>query len=408
LDKDKKSLIEKILHEIAEDIIVRFEKGELGNNIGLLSGKSGVSLFMFYASRYFNNERYEKYAQLILEGTFKDINEGSLFPTYCTGLAGVGWAINHLVENGFIGDNNLSLLVDFDEYLDKIMDGYARSNNFDFLHGATGIAFYFTKRANSNPKVKDYLYDYVQKLKTYAIFDEVNKTAKIISTILDENEKPKEVYNLSLSHGMSSIIIILCKVAGITDGNADCIELIKGFSNYIISNETIPDKVTFSRYPSCVELININPKTSSRLSWCYGDIGNGFAFLNAYKILCDENYIVKAKDVFDSLETRNDVGKQLIRDSGVCHGSAGINVICKNLKRFHNQNIYDELIEHWLGITLSFYKSKNYSLEGFSMFTTKGYEYELGILNGTSGVGLSFLSNLNENYLNWTEMLLID
>ena len=282
IDKETKALIEKILHEIAEDIIERFDKKELKEDIGLLSGKAGISLFMFYNARYFKSEKYEEYAQKILEDVFNDINSGKVFPTYCSGIAGVCWAIIHLVEEGFIEKENLEVLDDFDFYLERAMKTYIENNDYDFLHGATGIANYFTKRAEKKKEIIPFLEYYAQKLSDYAIFDEENKTAKIISTVLDENEKPKEVYNLSMSHGMSSIIIILCKIHNLKISINKCFRLIEGLTNYIIFNRSKIKSINNSLYPSIIQLENNTNKVSkgSRLGWCYGDIGNGFAILN--------------------------------------------------------------------------------------------------------------------------------
>lgn len=410
MDNDSKDLVQKILHEIAEDVISRFEKGELKNKIGLLSGKAGISLFLFYVSRYFKNERYEEYARRVLEDVFSDINNDSLLPTYCNGLAGVGWAVNHLVENGFIEKEVLEVLKDFDMYLYNSMIAYSKSGNFDFLHGSTGIAFYFTKRFKENENVASYLNEYIEELKKHTIFDDENNSAKIESTVLDENENPKRVYNLSLSHGMSSIIIILCRIAGISLNHKNkCLSIIEKFSNYIIENKnTIRDNI-LSFFPSYIEIDGTIKKEKSRLAWCYGDIGNGFAFLNACELIKEKAvYKENFTEIFDSLAVRTDAKDQLINDSGICHGSSGINVICNSLINVFKLEIQGNLVDHWQEVTLSYYSNKGNDLEGFSMRTKDGYEYELGILNGTAGVGLSFLTNLENNNLNWTDMLLIN
>lgn len=410
MEKQTKDIIEKILHEIAEDVIVRFDKGELKNNIGLLSGKAGISLFMFYNSRYFKNEMYEEYAKRILEDVFIDINNDSLLPTYCNGLAGVGWAVNHLTENGFIEKESLEVLKDFDIYLYNSMIAYSRSGSFDFLHGATGIAFYFTKRIKENENVANYLSEYVEELKKHLIFNDENNSAKIVSTVLDENENPKQVYNLSLSHGMSSIIIILCRIAGISpDHKINCLSLIERFTNYIIDNKNTARDNKLSFFPSYIEIDGTVKKERSRLAWCYGDIGNGFAFLNACELIKDKAvYKENFTEIFDSLSVRTDAKDQLINDSGICHGSSGINVICNVLANIFQLEISESLIDHWQDVTLSYYSNKGNDLQGFSMYTKDGFEYELGILNGTTGVGLSFLLNLDNNNMNWTDMLLIN
>jgi lantibiotic biosynthesis protein len=391
MEKEKKELIEKIVHEIAEDIIERFEKQELKNDIGLLSGKSGISLFLFYYARYTNDERYERYAQKLLESVFEDINNGSFLPTYCSGIAGVCWTIIHLVEEGFIEKENLDVLNDLDKFLEKAMKSFIENNDYDFLHGATGIAYYFTKRYESDKKVIPYLEYYVEKLNDYAIYDEKEKTAKIISTVFDENEKTKQVYNLSMSHGMSSIVIILCKISGIVEERSKCLKMIGGFTNFMLKCEKPMNPITFSTYPSYIEVNGDKNDTYGRLGWCYGDINQGYCFYEAFNVLNDEGLLIKSNGIFLGLERRKDIKTQSIRDAGLCHGASGIAVICSNLNSRRANEVLTSLEKYWIGITLDFYKTAA-GIEGFKMAKKDSYEFETGLLNGTSGIALSLLS----------------
>jgi len=402
MDKETKDLIEKILHEIAEDIIERFNKKELKDDIGLLSGKAGITIFMYYNARYFKNERYEEYAQQILEDVFNDINNGNLFPTYCSGIAGICWAVNHLVEEEFIDKDNLHVLDEFDEYLYKAMQRCIERDDFDFLHGATGIVFYFTKRAEKNKNVIKYLEHYVQKLNDYAIFDEEKQTAKIVSTVLDENEQPKKIYNLSMSHGMSSIIIILCKIYALIEDQSDCYKLIEGMTNYLSSCEKPMNPVTYSIYPSYVEVDGNKNDTYGRLAWCYGDLNQGYAFLAASEILKADELCEKAKQVFLQLNKRKDKLVQLVRDAGICHGASGIALIASNLKSRYNNSLFIDIRKHWIRIVLEFYNNAN-GIDGFKMAAKEGFKYDSCLLSGTVGIGLCLYQICLDAFFNFLE-----
>ncbi len=393
MEDETKTLIEKILREIADDLIERYEKNELEADIGLFSGKTGISLFLFYYSRYMKEERYEEYAQRLLESVFDDINSGNLMPTYCSGLAGVGWTVDHLVEEGFIDEGNLKVLSDMDSYLINLLLNYLDRNDFDFLHGATGIAYYLRRRAPKNSEVKEALDQYVRKLHDYAIFDDERKTAKIISVVMDEKEVPtKKVYNIGLAHGMASIIIVLCKLYNVVEERTKCLKLIEGMSNYMLLCEKVQNPVTFSRYPTYIEVDGNKNDSYGRLAWCYGDLNQGYCFLEASEVLQRENLRYKAIEVFYDLEKRKDIKKQTIRDTGLCHGSSGLVVICSNLLSRTGESIFEELIDYWIRITIEFYKNAS-GLDGFKMATKDSYDFETSLLNGTAGVGLMFLSS---------------
>lgn len=405
-----RKFLEGIIQEISVEIKDKFNSSKFKQDLGLLSGKSGSSLFMFYASRYFDNSGYEKLAQELLESTFDDINQGASLPTFCGGLAGIGWSINHLVENNYIEQNNLEVLNDFDGYLMRSLFTFLKQKNFDFLHGATGIVYYFLDRVKGNMEVQKCLQRYIEELHGYAIIDENNKTAKIISNVKDVDDNPKQVYNLSLSHGISSVIIILCKMHDVLLNHNDkdeCKKLIEYFSNFIIVNEMIPDKVTLSKYPSWVGLNDNDKNSYGRLSWCYGDIGNGFAFFNAYKILQDKQYLKKANEIFDLLPLRKSTVAQGISDAGICHGTSGLAIISNRLdKIYFMDNDNYELASYWINSTLDYYFAKG--LRGFDMYIyNEGYRDEISILNGISGIGLAILSYIDKKYMNWDKMLLI-
>jgi hypothetical protein len=91
-------------------------------------------------------------------------------------------------------------------------------------------------------------------------------------------------------------------------------------------------------------------------TFCYGDIGNGFAFLNARKFFKDnEVYKENYTEIFNSLSFRTDAKDQLINDSGVCHGSSGINAICNSLINVFKFEIQVNLVDHWQDVSLGYY-----------------------------------------------------
>jgi lantibiotic modifying enzyme len=406
IDKEKKELIEKILREIAEDIIERYKKNELENNIGLLAGRSGVALYMFYNGQYFNDERYLKYGQKIFEDVFKDINDGSIMTTFCSGLAGVGWMLNHLAEKEFIEKENLETLDHFDNYLYNQMVLYLNNENYDFLHGASGIAYYFTFRTSLNKKTIGFLEYFVSRLRSYVIEDTDKRTMKMISTVNDKQENLIKVYNLSLSHGMSSILVILCKIAEIVEDKSICKLLIEGLSNFIKSCELPMDPNLHSIFPNYIEVEGNKIGSYGRLAWCYGDLCVGFGLLHAGNFLKNDLLRSKAEEIFIKLTDRKDIEKQLVKDTGICHGTSGITVMCRDLFNYYKNPVYNDLSDYWLDTTLRFYKMKK-SIEGFSAMFIDDFKLETGLLTGTAGVGLMFISYLTLNDDYFKEMLLL-
>ncbi len=76
------------------------------SHLGMLSGLSGLALFQFYYSRFVDNDEFSAIGLEILTRCIDKINDGYNFPTYCTGIAGMGWLLEHLKEYDFRRTHN--------------------------------------------------------------------------------------------------------------------------------------------------------------------------------------------------------------------------------------------------------------------------------------------------------------
>ena len=151
-----KELILQIINEISDEIILKKENISKELDMGLFAGTAGISLFMFHMYEFSKEKKHKDTALYYLEKSFEKINSNEDLPTFCSGIAGVAWIINYLVDHSFIEQDNLEVLDEFDDYLYNSMKSFAVNKNFDFLHGATGVALYFTGRVNQNPKASIY------------------------------------------------------------------------------------------------------------------------------------------------------------------------------------------------------------------------------------------------------------
>src|ERR1700757_762978 len=94
--------VDKLHLNTLEKIVKNIEKSNMHHcGPGLLTGKSGIALLLFYYSRLTNNKSYSTKGANLIVNVFSAIKQGYNFPTFCDGLAGFAWTVEHLVENGF-------------------------------------------------------------------------------------------------------------------------------------------------------------------------------------------------------------------------------------------------------------------------------------------------------------------
>lgn len=92
----KRTIIESCLLRIA-NVLSLYAFDITGN--GLLSGKTGASIFLYKYGLYFNEPTFSEIAKELIEDIGKNIN---LNPRYDfgNGLPGIGWGFEYLIQNG--------------------------------------------------------------------------------------------------------------------------------------------------------------------------------------------------------------------------------------------------------------------------------------------------------------------
>lgn len=391
------------------EISLALEKNyRLKSEVGLLDGLGGVALFFFYYGRFKNIDKYAEIGTQIIELIIEKINQGYNFPTYCTGIAGAGWVIEHLFENDFIDKNNDSLLQPLDDYLEKTMLSDLKSNNFDFLHGAIGYGTYFLKR---------YKNTFESGLKERY----KNSVLKLISGLKKNSEKdihgikwisildPKTNltgYNLSLSHGISSIISFLVKTYEFDDFKTYSKALLLKSIDYLARHEISETNKKYYMYPIWIARSRPNP-IHSPLAWCYGDLGVALSFHNASKVLKNKDLYSKSISILENATNRKSNLKTGIVDAGICHGAFGVCEIFNSIYKNTDKIVFKKASDYWLNVGLNM--SEKGIDSGFTKWNgkLKKWEFEVNLLEGISGVGLAIIDHLQKQKNNWNESLYI-
>jgi lantibiotic modifying enzyme len=394
---------EKKLKYIKEAITQKKEIEKVIDH-GLFGGTSGIALFFFYYSQYANDEKlYDKACELI-EDCFEKVKNGAVYQTFAGGLAGLGWLIEHLSRNDILEIDTNETIGEIDEYLHEYMLREINQGNYDYLHSAGGIALYFLSR-ESNPKSKVYLNEYVEVLYKHSIAD--SQGVKWISEIHVQGNEKTKVYNLSLSHGMASIVAILSKIykRGINKKKTE--ELLKKAISYILSKQ-FDIKVSNSYFPNSISLDG-DKGVSSRLAWCYGDLGISVALWNVSKVLEDKELEDKSLEILLHASNRRDLQKNYVIDAGLCHGTAGIAHIFNRMYRNTNRKEFKDASGYWLNETLKMAKFDD-GLAGYKAYRTEkygGWINDFGFLEGVAGIGLAILSAISDIDPKWDECLLL-
>ncbi|MGB5822032.1 MAG: lanthionine synthetase C family protein [Saonia sp.] len=398
-------LLHQKLKKISDILQDKYKEVE---DVGVLAGISGIALFQFYYSKYLDVDEHADFGTEMISHCIDKINSGYSFPTYCTGIAGLGWTIQHLNAKNFVDIDCDGLLSPFDEYLYNQMKFDLTQGNYDFLHGAIGYGFHFLSRFTNtvDPHLKSkyqfYLLELIHTLDTLAISE--GNTLKWESTL--NIEKGISGYNLSLSHGMSSILNFLSRLQKFGVFKESTQQLVRGTANYILSFE---NKRTdqLSLFPSWVEN-GIQLQYKSRIAWCYGDLGIGISLMQAGKSLGDSAIQQRAQKILDHTANRKTQEETMVNDAGICHGSYGNALVYNRISQEANMETFKEILDFWIddGIQKAIYED---GYAGYKQWNglEKNFVPELSLLEGIAGIGLVIIDYLSETPNTWDECLMI-
>jgi len=387
--------------KIKIDDIAELMKDSSQSNPDLTGGKAGELFFLVYYSFYKEDEVYLNKVTTLLSEIFEKIESGFNYPTFAGGLAGIGWIVEFLVENDFIDADTDEIIGNLDDFLYPLMLDYVRKGNFDYLHGAVGLGMYFLKR-QSNKDSQKYLIELVNELNKIAIKDECG--VRWLSDL--DLEKNLKRFNLSLSHGLASIIAFLSKLYKQGIAKEIVLELLNGSVKYLL-NQQLDISIFRSNFPSWIH--EKESSTNSRLAWCYGDLGIGMSLWLAGNNTNNEEFKSTAIKILLHSTERKNLSENGVVDAGLCHGTAGIAHIYNRMYGYTKNEEFKKAALYWFEETLKMAKFDD-GLVGYKVWRTPehgGWQNEYGFLEGIAGIGLSLMSGVSDIKPKWDECLLL-
>ncbi|MBV6484218.1 MAG: hypothetical protein KFKLKKLM_00710 [Flavobacteriales bacterium] len=394
MKKNIKLKIDQIYKEIQK---------EDSSEISLMGNEIGSIFFLHQLSKIDNSKEILITLNSKIESTFSKINNIN-HTTFSSGLSGIGWAYNYLFKHNVLNEDIESFLLQIDEIVENSVDKLFMLNDYDFLHGVIGQSVYLLERNNYKLLSK-----IINEIDNNAIKNE-NGYCWISDFIIDDDMNSKKVYNISLSHGNSAIIVFLSKFLEIESEDISSInkakKILKEAVKFILSCKMNNKD---SIFPSICEVKNNGETRSSRLAWCYGDLGIGIALWQAGEILRDDD--IKKEAIITCLHStkRKTKEKTMIIDAGICHGTSGVAHIFNKMYYYTGKEEFKKAANYWIEETLNMATFKD-GLAGYKSYQSEimgGWKNDYGLLEGVAGIGLVLLSHISDEKPTWDRCLLL-
>jgi hypothetical protein len=385
---EKLNNIDLKLEMIANTLINRINSVQL---LGLLEGRTGISLFFFNYYRLTGKRKYFDIANGIFESIFGNLNVLAKNFTFIDGLPGVSWFVEYLAQNNYIENNTDEILEEFCETLNKV--DICRLSDVGLMAGLTGIGMHyasrlgnsnFTDRNDSHLKEKHMTLVMVDLLEE-ALQENGNNEKN------DTNQNSILSFNfcdLGIANGLLGIVLFLCQLTKLNVHTNKLTFVLNGYIEYLLCQQK--DDNSGLHFSS-----NIN-KSNSTLQWNYGDLAVAYTLYQAGITNNNKEWKVIAVEMALRTtaikETKND-------NAGIYSGTMGIAHLYNHFYQNTLNIEFKRAAEYWIDKTLSTIMVD--SLIGFSIPLTKDNEPELGIFKGLAGVGLALISAIADFQPNW-------
>jgi lantibiotic modifying enzyme len=386
--------------EIATCIYKEMKANPYQTMQGLYGENFGALLFLYYYADFTKEKKYTLLAEKVLNKLLVQLEGNVAGFSYSGGYAGIFYLFRFLQEKKFI---NLDFS-DSEEIVESYLIKQARLcmqvNDYDFLHGSLGVALYFLKKNPNHP----FLSEFIEFIYHKSEKESINHTIKW-RTPYGSKERVYDYY-LSLSHGMTSMVLFLCRILKSASFSAsrECLTMLEGCMNYILLQEIDHTKYG-SFFPNTA--LETNPSTvQSRVGWCFGDLGIAWALWKAGITLNNQTWQDKAIEVMEYATRRVNQEQTMVYDCEICHGSAGVAMVFRRFYLETHEEIFNEAWIHWIHFTMNFQRFDD-GLAGFKTFKIQEWENDISLLNGISGIGLSFLSFIRNDLQEWDELFLL-
>ncbi len=395
--KDKQLLLDQTL-EIAGEIL---QKKEEIDGTGLLAGAAGITLLYAYLSKTFPDKDYLQVTGDFLDNLSEALANDVQGHGLSGGVAGIAFVFQHLRNIGVLDVSEDLNLSELDEFICQAVESEFQNASWDPLHGMVGLGIYFLER-NTETGEKKYLEKIVEHLAT-------------MRTALGENmvwitpgfgKYSNDNYNFGMAHGMPGILSFLAQVHTRGIKQAEIESMLASCIPFLLQNELLDGGAMV--FPSSLDVIAANEKKESysRLAWCYGDLCVANALTHCGKILPGKGW--KEKGIEVALKTtQRTFDNSGCADASFCHGSVGIAHQYRRLYKYTKNEEFKMAAENWLHLTQQHYYKPGEGVGGYFYRSfnaqTDSFEpvKEYGLLEGSAGIALVYLSFLSNIKPDW-------
>jgi lantibiotic modifying enzyme len=371
-----------------------------------LADLAGSSLFFAYLDRALPGRGYLDRAAELLERSVEGMSGSFTGSGLYAGFPGVAWLVEHfkgwVVEEDEEDDPVAEIAVSLRDHLGRS----PWQGDHDLLTGLAGLGVYALERA-ARPWGRECLESAVARLAETAEGRPAGTTWRTSPEVMVPQVAalfPQGNYDLGLAHGVPGVVAMLAQASAA--GVVEARPLLDEAVSWVLAQKLSPGER--SVFPHVVA--PGRPPSSTRLAWCYGDLGISAALLLAARCTGESAWESEALETARAC-ARRPLETTGVVDAGFCHGAAGNAHIFNRIFQATGDPAFEEAARFWLAQTLA-WRRPGEGVAGYSSWEpdeagSGGRWYaDPGLIGGAAGIGLVLLAALSPVEPAWDRLFL--
>ena len=314
------------------------------------------------------------------------------------GAAGLGWCLAHVG-----GDETADrVCAAIDQVLARRVAAW--DGDYDLIAGLAGIGVYALARGEVGVPLATSIVERLAHLALPRRGGLAWHTPPERLAPWQRTGAPRGVWNLGLSHGAAGVIALLARLVAIPRAR----ELLE---HAMIFQRSIEGPLD-ARYPAWLIGGPDEPEhagaTSSRLAWCYNDLGVAFAILAAGRATNNPAWCADALALARDCAGRTG-DRAKLDDAGLCHGYFGAAHLFQRLHHATGEVCFADAARRWLAHGLATRDDR--PVAGFPRKLGEApddWMADASLLTGAAGVALALHAMITSVEPGWDQLLLID
>lgn len=376
-----------------------------GESAGLAGGNAGHALFYTYLAEATGREEYAEVAERHLDEAVEALATEPMGASLFGGFAGVAWVAEHLQGRLYESEEGEDANEEIDTALADLLD-HPWTETYDLIGGLVGFGVYALERVH-RPTARLCLERTVERFADLAERRENGHVTWFTPPEqLPEHQletSPNGYYNLGVAHGVPGAIPVLA--GAVAAGIESARPLVEGAVDWLLASQ-LPAGCG-SRFGYTVSP-GVENTSSSRLAWCYGDLGLAAALLAAARAVGRKDWEEEALSIARDCTEHPDESAGA-RDAGLCHGGVGIAHLYNRMYQASGDETLRAAAEHWYAKSLEL-RQPGEGIAGYRSFFggfKDGPEWlaSKGFLEGAAGIGLGLLAGVSSVEPAWDRVL---